>query len=490
MQGCNQQVAVVCKAAGSGVPYGERTFRVALPPPVLAARRAFPENRAHAILHRWSARWHEYGEFARAGDASAPKTSGIAQMSNRAKNGQTCGRIGGDAPSPGDEATVKDGHPGDPGAPVLGAVGRRGFVGRAAGVVGAGLLAACGEESGGEMEGAPAVHTAQRVTWRCASSFPRGLDAIFGASETIGEVTSALTGGRFQIRAYPAGELVPGLQVMDAVQLGTVQVGQSPSYYYTGKNPSLAFDAGVPFGMTARQQDAWLYEAGGLDVVRGVFADFGIISFPGGNTGAQMGGWFRREVNTPEDLRGLKMRIPGLGGEVMDRLGVTVQVLAGGDIYPALERGAIDATEWVGPYDDEKLGLHQAAEFYYYPGWWEPTASVSFEVNRAAWDSLSSDYQAVFEVAAQVAGRRMLATYDAQNPAALERLLAGGTQLRPFSDEIMDVARSAINTIHEENAAADAQYRQVYDHWRNFKQASHRWFGTAELRYAGFSFPV
>ena len=295
---------------------------------------------------------------------------------------------------------------------------RRGFLGKAAGgVAGAGLITACGGGDDGEtLEGAPAVQTRPSVTWRLASSFPRGLDAIYGSAEMLGEITASLTGGRFQIRAYPAGELVPGLQVMDAVQQGTVQVGQSTSYYYTGKNQALAFDAGVPFGMTARQQDAWLNEGGGLEVVRSVFADFGIISFPGGNTGGQMGGWFRREVNSADDLRGLKMRIPGLGGDVMDRMGVTVQVLAGGDIYPALERGAIDATEWVGPYDDEKLGLHKAAPYYYYPGWWEPSASVSYEVNQRAWDTLSSEYKAVFEVAAQSSARRMLYYYDAKNP--------------------------------------------------------------------------
>ncbi len=368
-------------------------------------------------------------------------------------------------------------------------VGRRKFLGTAAtGVVGAGLVTACGGDTGGESDGAPAVVTQPRVTWRLASSFPRGLDAIYGSAEMLGELTSALTGGRFQIRAYPAGELVPGLQVMDAVQQGTVQVGQSTSYYYTGKNQALAFDAGVPFGMTARQQDAWLNEGGGLDVVRGVFSDFGIISFPGGNTGGQMGGWFRREVNSAEDLRGLKMRIPGLGGDVMDRMGVTVQVLAGGDIYPALERGAIDATEWVGPYDDEKLGLHQAAPYYYYPGWWEPSASVSYEVNQQAWDQLPSDYQAVFEVAAKATARRMLYYYDAKNPGALQRLIDGGTQMRSFSDDIMELARTTIGEILEDYAAADQQYRQVYDHWRNFKEASYRWFGTAELRFASFAF--
>ncbi len=369
-----------------------------------------------------------------------------------------------------------------------GSVGRRGFLGRAAaGVVGAaGLAAACGEREDGV--GAPAVQTRPRVMWRLASSFPRGLDTIWGSAEMLGEVTASLTGGRFQIRPYPAGELVPGLQVMDAVQQGTVQVGQSTSYYYTGKNQALAFDAGVPFGMTARQQDAWLNEGGGGEVIRGVFADFGIISFPAGNTGGQMGGWFRREVNSPEDLRGLRMRIPGLGGDVMDRMGVTVQVLAGGEIYPALERGAIDATEWVGPYDDEKLGLHQAARYYYYPGWWEPCASMSYQVNRAAWDALPTDYQAVFEVAAQASARRMLYTYDAKNPAALGRLLAAGVELRSFSDEIMALARTTIEEILNDYADENPQYREVYDHWRGFRDASHRWFGTSELRYANFAF--
>ncbi len=366
---------------------------------------------------------------------------------------------------------------------------RRGFLGKAAGgVAGAGLITACGGDSGETLEGAPAVQTRPSVRWRLASSFPRGLDAIYGSAEMLGEITASLTGGRFQIRAYPAGELVPGLQVMDAVQQGTVQVGQSTSYYYTGKNQALAFDAGVPFGMIARQQDAWLNEGGGLDVIRSVFADFGIISFPGGNTGGQMGGWFRREVNSAEDLRGLKMRIPGLGGDVMDHMGVTVQVLAGGDIYPALERGAIDATEWVGPYDDEKLGLHKAAPYYYYPGWWEPSASVSYEVNQRAWDTLSTEYKAVFEVAAQASARRMLYYYDAKNPGALERLIAGGTQMRSFSNDIMTLARTTIGEILEEYSAADQQYREVYDHWRSFKEASYRWFGTNELRFANFAF--
>ena len=370
-----------------------------------------------------------------------------------------------------------------------GPVTRRGFFGQAAGVVGgAGLVAACGAGGDESEVGAPAVQTRPRVRWRLASSFPRGLDTIFGTAEHLAEVCSALTGGQFEIRPYPAGEIVPALQVMDAVQQGTVEVGHATSYYFVGKSPALAFDAGVPFGMTARQQDAWLNEGGGLEVVREIFADFNILNFPGGNTGGQMGGWFRREVNTVDDLRGLKMRIPGLGAEVMDRMGVTVQVLAGGDIYPALERGAIDATEWVGPYDDEKLGLHQAAQYYYYPGWWEPSASASFQVNMDAWNALPAEYQEVFRVATKSAARTMLMMYDARNPAALQRILEGGVELRRFSNDIMTAARDVSIELMESKAAADPGYRRVYDHWREFRDASFRWFSTTESAYSEFAF--
>jgi TRAP-type mannitol/chloroaromatic compound transport system substrate-binding protein len=218
------------------------------------------------------------------------------------------------------------------------------------------------------------------------------------------------------------------------------------------------------------------------------YADFSIISFHGGNTGTQMGGWFRREINTVADLRGLKMRIPGLGAEVMDRLGVTVQVLAGGDIYPALERGAIDATEWVGPYDDEKLGFHNVARFYYYPGWWEPGPSLTFQVNRSAWDALPPAYQEAFRAAATEAGLGTQTTYDARNPEAFRRLIEGGTQLRRFSDEIMEAARTASIELMEENAARDPFYRRVYDEWQRFRDDGVRWFSSAEQAYANFVF--
>ncbi|RMH19428.1 MAG: ABC transporter substrate-binding protein [Acidobacteria bacterium] len=350
---------------------------------------------------------------------------------------------------------------------------------------GAGLLAGC---AGPQEAGAPAVHARPRLRWRLASSFPPGLDTIFGAAEVLAERVAAMSEGRFTIRVYPAGELVPGLQVMDGVQQGTVQVGQTASYYYVGKNPALAFDACVPFGLTSRQQTAWLTEGGGLEQMRSLFADFGIINFPAGNTGAQMGGWFKREVRSAADLRGLKMRIPGLGGEVMSRLGVTVQLLAGGEIYPALERGAIDATEWVGPYDDEKLGFHHVARYYYYPGWWEPGPSLSYHVNRNAWDRLPAVYREIFTSAASESATAMQARYDARNPPALRRLLAAGVDVRPFSDDLLRAAQEVAIDMLEQQASADATYRTIYRSWRQVREDAYRWSGTAELAYARFAF--
>jgi len=362
---------------------------------------------------------------------------------------------------------------------------RRDFVHKVAlGTVAAGSLQACRAPEQG-----PAVQTQKSIRWRCTSSFPRGLDTIFGGAEVLAERVAAMSGGRFQIRVYPAGELVPGLEVLDSVWQGTVEVGQTASYYYLGKNPALAFDCCVPFGLSARQQNAWLHEGGGLELMRRQFSDFQIVNFPAGNTGSQMGGWFQRTIGSVSDLNGLKIRIPGLGGEVMKRLGATVQVLAGGDIYPALERGAIDATEWVGPYDDEKLGFYKVAKLYYYPGWWEPGPSLSFYVNTSAWAELPSEYKEIFQAAAQEAAMTMQARYDAKNPPALMRLLDHGVQLKPFSDDVMSAAQTSALEILEEHAAADAAYREVFDAWREFREQSYRWFSTAELAYAAFAFP-
>lgn len=364
---------------------------------------------------------------------------------------------------------------------------RREFVRTAAaGTVGGGILAGCGTEN--SPGNAPAVQTSPRLNWRLASSFPRSSDIIYGAAELLSERVAALTNDRFRIRVYPGGELVPSFQVLDAVQQGTVQMGHSASYYFKGKHPALIFDASVPFGLTARQQNAWLYYGGGMDLMRELFAEFNIINLPGGNTGAQMGGWFREEINSTSDLNGLKMRIPGMGGEVLDRLGVTVQVLPGGEVYLSLERGAIDAAEWIGPYDDERLGLHEVAQYYYYPGWWEPGPGLSFYINRDQWDQLPSNYQDALSTAAAEANMHMTAEYDAKNPMALNRILESGVELRRFSDEIMRAAQRETRNVLEDQASGNPMFQEIYDSWKEFREDSHRWFATAELGYADFAY--
>lgn len=357
---------------------------------------------------------------------------------------------------------------------------RRGLLkaGLAGGAVGA--ISSC-EPCGGLV--GPAVHTSQRVRWRLASSFPKTLDTIFGSATVLAKTVELMTDGNFTIEVYQAGELVPGLQVLDAAQKGSCEVGHTAGYYYIGKDPALAFDTCMPFGLSSRQQTAWLQEAGGLELVREVYADFSVISFPCGNTGAQMGGWFREPMRSAADLKGLKMRIPGLGGRVMDSLGVNVQNIAGGDIYPALERGVIDATDWVGPYDDEMLGFYSVAKIYHYPGWWEPGPSLSFLVNQDAWSRLPSSYQAIFEAASRTASETMQARYDAKNPPALKRLVAKGVQLTRFPEDLIDVAREASQQLLADQAAADQRSARILKHWEEFRRGAFQWFGKAERAY-------
>jgi TRAP-type mannitol/chloroaromatic compound transport system substrate-binding protein len=354
--------------------------------------------------------------------------------------------------------------------------------------VGAGTLAACGP-SAGTGEAGDGVFAGPRVTWRLASSFPRSLDIIYGSAEHLAARVAQLTGGRFQIRAYPSGELVPGLQVMDAVQQGTVHLGHTATYYYLGKNPALAFDTGVPFGLTARQQNAWLHQGGGRDMLREVFAQFDVVQFACGNTGTQFGGWFRRPINSAADLRGLRMRMPGMGGEVLARLGASVQVMAGGEIYPALERGAIDATEWVGPHDDERLGFHRIARYYYYPGWHEPGVTLTLMVNRRAYDGLPEVYRHVLEVAAAEENAAMLERYDDANPAALDRLIADGVDVRPFPADVLQAAWRESNALLEEYAAEHEPFRRIYEPWRSYRERAWHYFSGAEQVYDGFAFP-
>ena len=343
-------------------------------------------------------------------------------------------------------------------------------------------LAACSRS-----QTAANIQTSQpNIRWRMATSWPKSL-GIFSGADTIAKRVTEMTNGRFTITPFAAGEVVPGLQVMDAVQAGTVECGHTGSYYYTGKNLALAFATTVPFGLNAQQQNSWLYHGGGLEAMQKIYSDFNIINFPAGNTGAQMGGWFKRQINTVADFQGLKMRIPGIGGQVIARMGVNVQVLPGGEIFLALDRGAIDAAEWVGPYDDEKLGLHKAAEFYYDPGWWEPGPTVDVLVNRSAWNKLPPEYQAILKTAAYEANMNMLSEYDALNGQALTRLTAGGTKLVPFSREIMQASQTVSFEFLEENASQDKTFKEVYQQWKGFRQQVFDWNRVNELSYANFS---
>ncbi|WP_194725970.1 TRAP transporter substrate-binding protein [Noviherbaspirillum malthae] len=334
---------------------------------------------------------------------------------------------------------------------------------------------------------APALaQTQPTINWRLASSFPKSLDTIYGAAEVFSKRVAALTGGKFNIRVFAGGEIVPALQVMDAVQAGTVEIGHSASYYYFGKDPTFAFDGVVPFGLNSRQQTAWWDQGGGKALTREFFKDYGIMNFMGGNTGAQMGGWFRKEVKTVNDIKGLKMRIGGFAGRVMQNLGLVPQQIAGGDIYPALEKGTIDAAEWIGPYDDEKLGFNKVAPFYYTPGWWEAGLQVSFYVGIKEWEKLPKEYQAAIEAASYEAHVTMQAEYDARNPAALARLLKNGVKLRQFSKEIMEACYKATNDVMEEEASKNAKFKKIYEPWKRFRQDQNQWFSVAEVPLQNF----
>jgi TRAP-type mannitol/chloroaromatic compound transport system substrate-binding protein len=334
---------------------------------------------------------------------------------------------------------------------------------------------------------APAIaQSAPEIKWRLAASWPKSLDTVFGGCELIAKYVAEATDNKFQIRAFAAGEIVPGLQVLDAVQNNTVELGHTASYYFVGKDPTFSFDCTVPFGLNSRQQNAWMYHGGGIEAMRSFFKDYNVYNLPAGNTGAQMGGWFRSEIKTVEDLKGLKFRIAGLAGAILTKLGVVPQQIAGGDIYPALEKGTIDAAEWVGPYDDEKLGFYKVAKYYYYPGWWEGTAQLSLYVNLDQWNKLPKSYQAILEMAASHANLWIQAKYDTDNPAALRRLVAGGTQLRPFSKEILEACYKATYEFYEETAAKNAKFKAVYEPWKKFRAEEHLWFRVEEQQFDNF----
>jgi TRAP-type mannitol/chloroaromatic compound transport system substrate-binding protein len=325
------------------------------------------------------------------------------------------------------------------------------------------------------------------IRWRMATSWPKALDILYGGVQSICRDVNEMTNGKFTITPYAPDEIVSAFGVMDAVSAKTVECGHTASYYYFQQHPALAFATNVPFGLNADQQNAWLYYGGGLEIIQKIYASSGIINFPAGNTGVQMGGWFRQEINGLSDFQGLKMRIPGFGGEVMKRLGVEVKLYSADKIVPAFIAGEIDAVEWNNPYDDEVMGLSKAAPYYYYPGWWEPGATYDLLINLDKWKQLPPAYQMILRVAATNANSQMLSKYNALNGKVLARLRDGGTQLRPFSQEMMQTANKYAFAIYEEYAQRDQTFREVYQQWSKFRTQVNQWIHSNEMNYFSFS---
>jgi TRAP-type mannitol/chloroaromatic compound transport system substrate-binding protein len=334
---------------------------------------------------------------------------------------------------------------------------------------------------------APAIAQAMpEIKWRMPTSWPKSLDTLYGGAEMMAKVVGEATDNKFQIQTFAGGEIVPGLQVVDAVQNGTVEIGHTASYYYFGKDPTFAFGTSVGFGPNMRLNQAWYMLGGGKQVLDEFYKKYNVVSLLAGNTGCQMGGWFRKEINTVDDIKGLKFRIGGFAGRVLQKLGAVPQQIAGGDIYPALEKGTIDAAEWVGPYDDEKLGFYKVAPHYYYPGWWEGGAMLLSFVNLDKWNALPKHYQNVLTQAGHYANNWMMAKYDQSNPAALRRLLANGTKLHAFSQPIMEASFKAAKELHSEVSATNPDFKKVYESLNAFSSNGYSWFQVAEVGYDNF----
>ena len=334
---------------------------------------------------------------------------------------------------------------------------------------------------------APAVHAQEAVRWRLASSFPKSLDTIFGSAEKLSETVKALSGGKFEISVHPAGELMPAFGVVDALQADTIDMAQSAAYYFTGKDPIFAFSCAVPFGLTTLQMAAWKDHGNGRKLLDAFFEKYNFRTSSAGNTTTQMGGWYRKEIKTPADLKGLKMRLGGgVFGEAMAKLGVVAQNMPAGDVYQALEKGTLDAAEFVGPYDDEKLGFNKVAPYYYYPGWWEGGAELEFFINTKAYAALTPEFQAIVDAATTVAARDMTAKYDALNPIALKKLVGDKTKLKAFPKDFMDAGYKASMEVFAEHEAKSPMFKKIHQDMRAFQRDQLLWERFSEFRYNSY----
>jgi TRAP-type mannitol/chloroaromatic compound transport system substrate-binding protein len=351
---------------------------------------------------------------------------------------------------------------------------RRSFVKKAglAGVLAAGV--------------APAVHAQAAIRWRLTSSFPKSLDTLFGVSDVFAKKVSDMTGGKFTITTHAPGELVPAFGTIDATQAGTVECSHTAPYYYFGKDPTFALACAIPFGLNSRQMTAWMYDGNGLKLMREFYSNFNIISFPAGNTGAQMGGWWRKEIKSLADVKGVKFRTGGFSGKVLERIGGVAANIPGGEIYQALEKGTIDAAEWVGPYDDEKLGFYKVAQHYAYPGWWEGGPQLELHVNTKAYAALSAEYKAIIEAASAYSHTNMQAQYDVRNPAALKRLVGGGAKLFRFPKDMMEAAFKEAMALYSELSASNPAWKKIYEDYASYRRDANLWFRFSEAGFDDF----
>src|SRR6267142_1240962 len=329
---------------------------------------------------------------------------------------------------------------------------------------------------------APAIaQTNPEIKWRLAASWPKALDTLYGGCEFFCKRVADITDNKFQIQPFASGEIVPGLQVLDAVSNGTVEMGNTALYYYWGKNPAFTFGTALPFGLNTRQHISWLLSGDGQSLLNDLLKEYNCIGIPTGSTGAQMGGWFRKEIKSIDDFKGLKFRIGGFAGTIIAKVGGVPQQIAGGDLYPALEKGTIDAAEWVGPYDGEKLGFVKVAKYYYYPGWWEGGPMLMTLVNEKKWNELPKAYQAALQAACGEVNAWMPAKYDEVNPPALRRMIAAGAKLHRFPTSVLQAAEKAAYELYDELKAKSKHWATVYPQWKKFRDEQFQWFQVAEL---------
>ncbi len=350
-----------------------------------------------------------------------------------------------------------------------------------------GLLAGCGDTGQTPTQAigeAGSANTDRVFKWKVVTTWPPNFPVFQEGVDRFAEDVRQMSGGRLDIKVFAGGELVPPLQTFDAVSQGTVEMGHGAAYYWAGKVPAGQFLSAVPFGMTAKGMHSWLYSGGGLEIWRQLYEPFGLVPFPMGNTGVQMGGWFNKRIESVSDLKGLKMRIPGLGGKVLAKAGGTPVLLAGGEIYTALERGTIDATEWVGPFHDQRLGLYRAAKYYYYPGWHEPGTTLELIVNRKAWEELPGDLQTIIRVAAMATNLWQYAQFETLNLKALRELKEQHqVQVLPFPDDVLIELRRLTGEALDEQAAKDAEFKRVYEAYRAFRADNDAWNSTSDTAY-------